>query len=172
MEPVDLRDLEGVLRKMYQLSLEIFAHNAFYSDITWDEFAALYEGSERLLDGRLVSWLYAPSGDIVGFAFGIPDYADAVRAMRGETGVLAKLRFATAKKPTRTLVKTVGILPAHRGKHLLSTLYYSQAQAALAGGYRTGVVTLMAADNLSHLGTKHLQTVMREYALYARAVAA
>ncbi len=168
MEPVDLRDLRSVLKTMYELSLEIFAGNAFYSDITWDEFAALYDGVERLLEPSLVAWLRGPDGDHAGFAFGVPDHAVAAQRMRGDTGLLGKLRFVTAPKPVRTLVKTIGVRPAHRGKGLLSELYWSQAQAALAKGWQQGVVTLMAGDNRSFTGGRAHQTVVREYALFGR----
>jgi hypothetical protein len=171
MEAVDIRDVRGVLKTMFELSTRIFAGNAFYSDVSWDEFAALYDGIERILDRRLVQWLKAPDGSIAGFAFGVPDKAEAARRMRGDPGLLGKLRFITAPKTTRTLVKTIGIVPEHRGKGLLSELYWSQAQQALAGGWPTGVVTLMSGDNRSFTGGQKVQTVVREYALYTRGIA-
>lgn len=170
MESIDIRDVTGVLKTMFELSTRIFAGNAFYSDVTWDEFAALYDGIERILDRRLVQWLKAPDGTIAGFAFGVPDKAEAARRMRGDPGLLGKLRFITAPKTTRTLVKTIGVLPEHRGKGLLNELYWSQAKQALDGGWRDGVVTLMSADNRSFTGTRHIHTVVREYSLFTLAI--
>lgn len=170
MEPVDVRALGSVLRTMYELSLQIFAGNAFYSHITWEEFAALYHGVESLLEPTLVSWLRAPDGAHAGFAFGLPDHAMAVARMRGDSGLWAKLRFLTAPRPVRNLVKTIGVVPAHRGQGLLHELYFSQAKAALAKGLATGVVTLMAGDNRSFTGGGAHQTIVREYALYTRAL--
>ena len=123
---------------------------------------------ERILDKRLVQWLRGPDGDFAGFAFGVPDHAVAATRMRGDTGLLGKLRFVTAPKPVRALVKTIGIVPEHRGKGLLSELYWAQAKAALDCGLAGGVVTLMSGDNRSFTGGKKVQTVIREYALFVR----
>jgi hypothetical protein len=171
MADVDFGDIPGVLKTMFELSTRIFADNAFYSDITWPEFAALYDGIERILDRRLVQWLKAPSGEIVGFAFGVPDQAEAARRMRGDAGWLGKIRFITAPRTQRTLVKTIGIVPEHRGKGLLAELYWSQARRALDGGWPEGVVTLMSGDNRSFSGGRSVQTVVREYALMTRELA-
>jgi GNAT superfamily N-acetyltransferase len=171
MDDVDFGDIPGVLKTMFELSTRIFADNAFYSDITWPEFAALYDGIERILDRRLVQWLKAPSGEIAGFAFGVPDQAEAARRMRGDTGWLGKFRFLTAPRAKRTLVKTIGILPEHRGQGLLGELYWSQARRALDGGWPEGVVTLMSGDNRSFTGGRSVQTVVREYALFTRGLA-
>ena len=168
MEPVDLSNIPALLQQMYELSRRIFAGNDFYSDITWEEFAPLYDGLDRILDRRLVQWLKGPNDDVAGFAFGVPDHAVAATRMRGDTGLFGKLRFITAPKPTRALVKTIGIVPEHRGKGLLAELYWTQAQTALDAGLAGGVVTLMSGDNRSFTGGKKVQTVIREYALFVR----
>ena len=171
MEAVDLKDVQAVLKTMFELSRRIFSGNAFYSDLSFEEFAANNEGVERVLDQRLVQWLRGPADDVVGFAFGLPDHAVAATRMRGDTGLLGKLRFVTAPRPKRNLVKTIGVVPEHRGKGLLSEIYFTQARAALDMGFSDGVVVLMSADNRSFTGTARAQSVIREYALYVSEVA-
>src|SRR5439155_7402764 len=109
-------DLPAVLRRIYEISTVVFRPNPFYSDISWEEFAALYEGIERVVERSLSHWLIEPYGEIAGFGFGFPDRAGAVRRMRGREGVIAKLRYLTGPRPRRSVFKTMGILPEHQGK--------------------------------------------------------
>lgn len=170
VEHAALDDLPAVLRRMFDISRAVFRDNPFYSDIEWDEFAALYEGAARLLDPSLVHWLRAPDGEVVGFGFGLRDRFAAARRAGGRGGVAGLLRFATAPRPTRSIFKSMGILGAHQGKGLAAALFHEQAVQSLALGCQGGVRALMADGNRSFATGRELHGVCRRYALFTRAV--
>lgn len=170
VERADLSNLRAVLERVFELSRVVFAGNAYYSDTTWEEFSALYDGIERLADPSLVQWLRAPGSEIVGFGFGVPDYAARAARMRGEDSLLARIRWLTGARPRQTLLKTMGIVPAHQGKGLASMIFHAQATQSHAHGYPVGIRTLMAADNRSFSAGRALHQVIREYHLFERAL--
>ena len=149
VEHAALGDLSLVLRRVYQMSTEAFRDNPLYSDISWDEFAALYEGIERVLEPTLIHWLRGPDGEVVGFGFG--------------------LRDLTAPAPVRSIFKSMAIAPAHQGKGLASALFHEQAVQAVRLGCPVGVRALMAEGNRSFATGRKLNDVVRRYALFSRA---
>ena len=169
VEAIDLAGLDAALRKIHEISLLVFRANPLFSEIDWEEFAALYDGIERVLEPRLVHWLRDPAGAIAGFGFGLPDRAEAVRRMRGESGLLAKLRYLTGPRARRSIFKSMGILPEHQGKGLASALFHRQAAESIALGMPTGIRALMAGGNRSFETGRDLHRVIRTYALFARA---
>lgn len=169
--PVDLSDLGKVFQTIYEISAVVFKGNPFYSEIGFEEFFALYDGIERLVDPRLLNWLLDPGGKIAGFGFGFPDKGGAVRRMRGQSGVMAKLRYLTGPKVTRSVFKSMGILPEHQGKGLASALFHEQAVRAVESGWKTGIRALMAEGNRSFATGRDLHRTIRTYALFQRTLA-
>ncbi len=167
---------EEALRAIYDLSIAIFPGNFAYAPVEWDEFRALYEGAGALVDPALVHLARDRAGRAVGFHFGLPDLAPALRAMRGESGPLAKLRFALARarararpERTHTIVKTIGVLPEARGAQVGSALVHEHSREALARGHTRAYHALMYAGNLSSrcISEKSGRTI-RTYALFER----
>jgi GNAT superfamily N-acetyltransferase len=172
VQPADCRDLEAVLKRVFELSSVAFAANAHFAPISWPEFRSLYDGIQRVLAPSLVHWVIAPDGGIVGFAFGLPDRAEAVRRMKGRGGLSGAWAFLSAPRPVRSVFKSMALLPEHQGAGVGKALFHRHAVEARALGLRKGVRALMAADSRSAATTRALHTITRRYALFARAVAA
>lgn len=156
------------LKLFYDLSCEIFRDNWGYRPIAFDEFAALYRPSRRLLDPGLIWFAYDPHGSPVGFLFGLPDLAAPVRAMGGRSDPLAALRFLlTRRRPETALLKTIGVVPASRGTNVGFALCYPHYRYMVEAGYRIGIHALMIQENTSRRmsETKGGRT-FREYAVY------
>lgn len=175
IERAPLREgIEEVLRAIYGLSVAIFRGNAFYADLSYEEFRPLYEGIERLLEPALVHFARDREGRLAGFGFGYPDLAAAVRAMGGRSGALARLRFGLARalggRSGQTIAKTIGVLPEARGASVGQALLHEHARAALALGYERCVHALILAENVSSrkMSEKAGQK-FREYALFEKA---
>lgn len=167
VRPLDLKNFERELRLLYELSLEIFKDNWEYTEISWSGFRALYDGLERLVDPELVLFAYDPQRKPVGFVFAIPDYAEAVRQMGGESNLLAKLRFVlTRRKPEAAIVKTLGVLPEARQAGVGSVLVALAHRAIQQKGYTKAIHALMSEENASRKISEKSGEAFKEYAVY------
>ncbi|MEM6336506.1 MAG: N-acetyltransferase [Bacteroidota bacterium] len=144
-----MEDVEGALAFIYRVSLASFAENYLYAPISETEFRRLYEPALPLIDPRLVLLAHGPDGP-AGFAFGLPDVA---QAQRGE--------------PIDTfIVKTVAVMPAARGLGLGSLLTDRLHEAGTSIGYTSAIHALMHAGNASRKISEKSAHVFRRYHLY------
>ncbi len=135
---------EAFFGEVYDFSVEGFARNAFYKPITRDEFLGLYTPYVAFLNRDLIFFARHRNGELAGFLFGIPDYAQGPQT---KTAIL---------KTYASSVRGVGFLLAdafHRN--------------ALAGGFDTTIHALMHDDNISQdRSSMHGAEVFRRYALF------
>lgn len=142
------------LDRLFTLAQGAFATNPFYRPIPRAVFRALYEPALALTAPDLV--LLAERDETpVGFAFGLPD---AAQAARGE--------------PVDTLVvKTVGVDPALQGQGLGGALTDALHEAGRRLGLKRAIHALMHSGNRSvRITQRHGSRVIRRYALLARAL--
>ncbi len=159
---------EKELRLLYELSTHIFKDNWDYTDITWDEFKALYDGLNRIIDPELILFALNPEQKPIGFVFAIPDYARAVRALHGESHLIAKLRFTMARRqrPEAVIIKTLGVLPEARQTGIGSVLVALVHQAAQQKGYTQAIHALMSEENVSRKISEKAGEAFKEYVVY------
>jgi hypothetical protein len=139
---IDENRLQDELTLVWQLSLEIFRGNPFYSDIDLDDFLALYTGIERILVRDLV--LFIEHGDdTVGFLFAYPD-----------------------TDPRIVDYKTIGVVPAHRRGYVGWAMLQQAYAAALAMGRPVANHCLMREENASQSMDAGEGTTFRHYYLY------
>jgi GNAT superfamily N-acetyltransferase len=143
---IDPARLSEELGLVYELSLEIFRANAFYSDISRDDFLKLYEGIERLLVPELVWFASDADGNDAGFIFAYPDTAAGV-----------------------VNYKTIGVTDAYRRTGLASALQSCAYDAALARGLRIANHCLMREGNASQSLDGSTGYPFRRYLLYGAA---
>lgn len=93
-------DPEGLFRQVYDLSTKAFASNAFYTPISEDDFLATYVPMVPLIRRELIFFARRPGGDLAGFLFAIPNYAE------GPT-------------PETVILKTYASLERGAGRHLV-----------------------------------------------------
>ena len=122
----DGTDAESLFGKVYQVSTKAFAGNKFYKHISEDDFLAMYMPLVDLIKREFVLFARRPDGDLAGFLFAIPNYAEG-------------------PMPKTVIVKTYASLLRGAGRHLL----YSCHASARAMGYQMAIHALMHETNES-----------------------
>ncbi len=146
LETWDGSDPEALFAQVHALSVRAFANNAFYKPISLDDFLAMYMPVVSVLKRELIFFARDSAGDLKGFLFGIPNYAEG-------------------PSPKAAILKTYASLQKGAG-HLLSSAFY---KAALQAGYDTAIHALIHDDNLSALrSAANGAEVFRRYALMGR----
>lgn len=135
--------LQEELELVWRLTTEIFRENAWYSDISLEDFLKLYDGVEELLIRELV--LFAEfKGEPVGFLFAYPD-----------------------DDPFTVNYKTIGVVPAHRNGHVAWAMLYQAYWYALTIDRRIANHCLMHEYNSSQAMDICQGETFRNYYLYA-----
>ncbi len=146
IETWDGTDPEGLFTQVHQLSCAAFANNPFYKHIALADFLAMYLPMVPLLKQDLILFARDSTGALVGFLFGIPNYAEG-------------------PKPTSVILKTYASSQKGAG-HWLSYQFYINAKAM---GFETAIHALMHDDNLSAVRSGlNGADVFRRYALMGR----
>lgn len=170
LRPIDMKRFREELGTIYELSRRIFAGNFLYTEISGEEFVSLYSGSRALIDPDLVLFAQDPSGEDVGFLFAYPDRFRAVAAMRGERGLLAKLRFLLHREEADAVdFKTLGVLREHRRSGVAAALFHEGHRQAVEKGYRFANHCLFREGNPSGDLDGGAGQVLRTYILYQSA---
>ena len=164
---LDLARFDAELALMHTLSQASFAEAPGFHPISLDGFRRIF-ASARKLGSELTVIAEHQDGRPAGFLFGYPDLSDAVRAMRGSESLVAKARFALARRrPRAAVLKTLVVMPWARGTSVGMALVANHLGLAHAAGYETSIHALMAEENPStHLSAFTGARLLRRYALY------
>lgn len=146
IEPWDGSEPEALFTQVHALSCAAFSKNPFYKPIALANFLPMYMPFVPMMRRELVLFARDDTGALVGFLFGIPNYAEG-------------------PKPASAILKTYASLKKGAG-HALSSRFYAAARDL---GFTTIIHALMHDDNLSALrsGMNGAQ-VFRRYALMGR----
>lgn len=155
IRPARAAELPLELSRIYRVSQAAFAHNLLYTELPEAAYLAQYE--KLLPHIRPQFLLLAERGpqatrELVGFAFAIPDLAQAARGQAINT----------------LLVKTVAILPDPSLAGLGALLLSQVQQIARRAGFQRCIHALMYEGNVSRNTSLRYATVMRRYALFSR----
>lgn len=168
LRQIDITRLAEELDIIYELSREIFAQNILYTPIPREDFLALYDGVEPLLDPDLVWFAQSPEGRDIGYVFALVDNFQAVAAMRGKTHLLAKLRFTMNKGRTDTVnVKTLGVIPKYQRTGVAMALMHQIYSKIEEKGFRRANLCLIREGNASGRMDGDAGEILRHYRLYA-----
>jgi hypothetical protein len=139
-------DAEGELARIHALSLRAFADNAFYKPISAEHFIGLYLPIVPLLEPELVLMAEDAQGQLVGFLFAIPD-------------------FAEGDAPRSVILKTYASLQKGVGG-ALARVFHERVRER---GFSRVIHALMHESNLSarHSGNLNAR-VFRRYGLWAK----
>ncbi len=141
------------LVRLHALSLSAFRGNVLYTPLPADRFAGLYRPILPLLEPELVLMAEC-AGETVGYAFALPDHAQAGRGRPVDTVVL----------------KTVAVRPGRAWRGLGACLAAEVHRRAAAAGCRAVIHALMHEGNRSAAWSHRFGRVIRRYALFARAL--
>jgi hypothetical protein len=158
-EPISMPDVtvtawdgsgaEDLIGKLFEMSGSAFAGNRFFKPITLTAFLELYRPVLPLLDPRHILFAHGPSGQLVGFLFGMPDR-------------LAGALPAAILKTYASAMRGVG--------HVLADTYHRRA---IDMGFVEVIHALMHEDNASRQRSeRHNAHVFRRYALMGRELGA
>ncbi len=139
-------DAAGELARIHTLSLRAFAGNAFYAPISAERFTGLYLPIVPVLEPELVLMAEDSQGQLVGFLFAIPDFAEGAA-------------------PRSVILKTYASLQKGVGGALARAFH----ERVRERGFSRVVHALMHESNLSlrHSGNLNAR-VFRRYALWAK----
>lgn len=144
---IDLARFEEELTLLFTLTTDIFSGNFLYTPISREEYLKMYVDLRPVLRPEYVTFIYAPSGEPVGFLFGVPDF------MEGAT-------------PSTFNLKTLGIKAAHRRAGLAKGLFSDAYQMALAQGFEAANLCLIRQGNPSGYLDAGKGRQIRTYLLY------
>jgi hypothetical protein len=146
LRPFDAGNAARDLSRLYRLASRAFAGNAFYKPISEERFIAAYAPFLHALDPDFSLMAEDENGDLAGFLFGYPNYAEGVT-------------------PTAAVIKTFASIKPGVGALLVRAVHI----AAERRGYTDIVHALMHEANPSlRLSHKFGGRPFRRYALWGK----
>ncbi|BBM45089.1 hypothetical protein JMUB4039_1161 [Leptotrichia trevisanii] len=144
-------DLLVVLNKVYNLTIEAFKNNFLYSELDREIFLKMYMSYEDKIVKKFFKMLYLKD-ELIGYVFGIPDYAELQYKEKIETMIL----------------KTIAISPKYNGKGMGYILIDELVKEAEHSGYKNVIYALMHEKNISKNIGLLLGNELRKYALFIK----
>ena len=144
-------DLITILNKVYDLTIEAFKNNFLYSELDREIFLKMYMNYEDKIVKKFFKMLYLKD-ELIGYVFGIPDYAELEYKGKIETMIL----------------KTIAISPQYNGKGMGYILIDELVKEAEKSGYKNVIYALMYEKNISKNIGLLLGDELRRYTLFIK----
>ena len=140
------------LREIYNVSVQSFARNPFYTPISEKDYMEQYTNYLDKVDEELIL-IAEKEGKEVGFLFAIPNL----------------IEMQTKGKINTLILKTIAVLPEYEDLGLGNVMTRRIARLALDKGYKDWIFAFMYKENTSQkLAERNGTSVIREYALYGK----
>ncbi len=168
LAPLDLDHFESQMEHVHRLLTEAFSDNLGFVPIHSEDFMSLYGGMKAIAMPEIIPLMWSREGQAVGFGYLFPDYAQALRKMNGESGLLGKLRFLLGReRPDRLILHTVAVQKDFRRRGMVETVLADLLHTALARGFTHAVGALAKEGRTLY---DKAGPPSREYRLYSRAL--
>ena len=151
VESAENKDLLTVLNKVYDLTVEAFKNNFLYSELDREIFLKMYMSYEDKIVKKFFKMLYLKD-ELIGYVFGIPDYAELQYKGKIETMIL----------------KTIAVSPKYNGKGMGYILIDELVKEAEKSGYKNVIYALMYEKNISKNIGLLLGDELRRYTLFIK----
>jgi hypothetical protein len=166
----DVRRFEQEMLRLHHLIMRSFGGFLDFTPLPSDEFVRLFSASRPALNPKFILFVNDENNIPAGFAVALLELSNAVRAMRGKTGLVSRLAFMARRRGARCVnFYAGGITPeeAARKSGLGRAGFFYILQQILDEGYEHVLVTLVSEHNRSNglLGAL-ADNYEREYALY------
>ena len=148
---LDLDKWDETMEKIYDLSVQCFFQNPYYTSLPKEEFLKQYGAYKEMVEPNMILLAYDRKKP-VGFLFCMPDYNE---------------RFTGSVKTM--IFKTIGVLPTYQRKHVGRMLVNQAKRNALKAGYTTAITALIHMDNHSKKLCEG-DTLLRQYVLYGKKI--
>lgn len=151
VESVENKDLNEVLNNVYDLTIEAFKNNFLYTELDREIFLKMYMSYKNKLVKQFFKLVYLKE-ELVGYVFGIPDYAELYYKEKVDTVIL----------------KTIAVAPKYNGKGIGYILIDEFIKEAQNNGYSNIIYALMHESNVSKNTGLLLGEKLREYTLFIK----
>jgi len=145
---INLDQYTDELKKLYDISINSFVDNLFYSPINWETFQSMYGQLKNIISADYVLIAESDKNEPIAFIFALPNILSSIK---------------------RSLViKTIAIKPNYRSLGLASYLVQLIHKAAFDGGQEEILHALMYKNNIStKIAAQHSEPY-REYVLMGK----
>lgn len=140
-----------ILNKVYDLTIQAFKNNFLYSELEREIFIKMYMRYEDKIVKKFFKTLYLKD-ELIGYVFGIPDYAELQYKGKIETMIL----------------KTIAVSPKYNGKGMGYILIDELVKEAEKSGYKNVIYALMYEKNISKNIGLLLGDELRRYTLFIK----
>lgn len=142
------------LTKIYNVSVQSFKRNPFYTDINKEEFIGQYTPYLSMIDNDLIM-IAEKEGQEVGFVFCIPDYNE--QKLYGSIHTL--------------ILKTIAVLPEYENLAIGNVMLNEIKNVAIKKGFEDWIFAFMYSNNTSQkMAKRNKAEIIREYALYRKEI--
>lgn len=176
-EPVTPESWLPRMPQLHEMVDTTFNKSFAYSKPSYEAFvAALGEGMLRKVCPVASVVVISPQGEPAAFALGYPHYGPLLVQARGADRVAVRdldyqrhRPLLGAYPPRGIIAKTIGVHPAHRGKHLVEAmLIESFDRISAEGPYDWWYAAMIRDGNFSRSFFAAANSGERRYALYAK----
>lgn len=162
---LDKKHLKHDLRIVYELTVNNYQDNLYFSPISFEEFFSLYQGLLKILDPQFLTFGINKDGREVCYGFSPPDYTPLFE--KYNTGTLwgKGAFFLNRKKVHGMILKTAATDAGHRQMGIYGGICYLHALRGKNLGYRYVIGGYTYVDNVTHKVMSGNLT-WKEYELY------
>jgi len=162
---LDPKRLREDMRAVYDLTVNNYTENLFFTRISFEEFYDLYRGVLSVLDPRFLTFGVNREGRPVCYGFAPPDYTPLFRkydtgTLRGRLGL-----YLNRKKLTGMILKTAATDAAHRQMGIYGGICHLHALRGKELGYTYVIGGFTYVDNVTHKVMSG-DLIWKEYELY------
>jgi hypothetical protein len=117
-EPFDTEHFDESVATLHRVLGDSFSRFLGFTPVELDEFREVLGVARHAIEPRCSHFYYDEVGTLAGFGVALRDLAPAVRAMRGRSGLRARLAFLRRRRHARRLLLHLGgITRAESEKH-------------------------------------------------------
>jgi hypothetical protein len=169
-ENLNINSLDDELARLHAVLTKSFSGFLGFTPISIEDFQHLFDGSRQAIDPRLFVLIYDRNATLIGFAGAFLELSNAVRAMRGSSGLLGKLRFVKNRRHVdRILFHLGGYVTDNLREQagLGRAAFYLIMRRIVDLGFQNVILALMARGNKIQNMFREVESAnYREYTLY------
>jgi hypothetical protein len=159
----DRRELCGALIRSYHEFLGI-------TPFEFDDFERIMGQYLKAFEARFTNLIYDPRGKVAAFSVAYPDRSDAIRAMRGQDNLWARVRFHFHRGGAdRVIFYMIGAMPEEiaRRQGVGGATFYHTMRQILAARFNSVLFAIIADDSAArkYFGDE-MRFAQRTYTLY------
>jgi len=160
------------LRKLYKILIESFSGFLGFTPISFPDFEILFTPLKHAVHPAFFKFIFDENNNLAGYVGNILDLSQAVRAMKGRSNCLSKVKFLYNKSKVNRIIYYIGGISKNESlkkSGLGKAALYHVTQQVLKAGYNKVVIALMAENNrMQRMLGDNINLAQREYALYEK----